>query len=196
MSLDSNAIQSTAKSECLMNSILLSVANRRGRRTIGIRSIFFLGVLFPLLSMAQVAQPMTSAAWLAGCWAVDGKEAGTGEQWMAPAGGSMLGAGRTVKNGKTVGFEFMQIRSTDEGKLEFVAMPSGQNKTTFSLVSSTAESLVFENLGHDFPQRIMYRSISTEQIIGRAEAIVSGALRGIDFPMSRIPCTAPLNQAK
>ena len=71
-------------------------------------------------------------------------------------------------------------------------MPSGQNETTFSLVSSTEGSLVFENPGHDFPQRIMYRSISTDQIIGRAEGSVSGSLRGIDFPMSRIPCEATL----
>ena len=192
MFLDSNAIQSTVKPERLMNSILLSAANRRGRRTIGIRSIFFLGVLFPVLSMAQVTEPITSAAWLAGCWAVDGKEAGTGEQWMAPAGGTMLGAGRTVKNGKTVGFEFMQIRSSEKGKLEFVAMPSGQNETTFSLVSRTEESLVFENPGHDFPQRVIYRSISTNQILGRAEGSMSGSLRGIDFPMNRIPCEATL----
>ena len=192
MSLISNAIQSTAKPERLINSILLSAANRSGRRTIGIRSIFFLVVFSPVLSMAQVPEPITSAAWLAGCWAVDGKEAGTGEQWMAPAGGTMFGAGRTVKNGKTVGFEFMQIRSSEEGKLEFVAMPSGQNETTFSLVSRTKQSLVFENPGHDFPQRVIYRSISTDQIIGRAEGSMSGSLRGIDFPMNRIPCKATL----
>lgn len=192
MSLSNNAIQSTAKPKGLMNPVLLPTANRRGRRTIEIRSIFFLVVLFPVLSTAQVAEPITSAAWLAGCWAVDGKEAGTGEQWMAPAGGTMLGAGRTVKNGKTVGFEFMQIRRSEEGSLEFVAMPSGQNETTFSLVSRTEVSLVFENPGHDFPQRVIYRSISTNQIIGHAEGIVSGSLRGIDFPMNRIPCEATL----
>ena len=196
MSLISNAIQSTAKPERLINSILLSAANRRGRRTIGIRSIFFLVGLFPVLSMAQVTEPITSAAWLAGCWAVDGKEAGTGEQWMAPAGGTMLGVGRTVRNGKTVGFEFMQIRSTEEGTLEFVAIPSDQNETTFPLVSSSEKSLVFENPDHDFPQRIIYRLISTNQTTARAEGILSGSLRGIDFPMSRIPCNASLNPAK
>ena len=29
--------------------------------------------------------------WLAGCWSQDGREAGSVEQWTAPAGGTMLG---------------------------------------------------------------------------------------------------------
>lgn len=193
MSFSGKTIQSAVKPGHQRSQFLRSDGNSRRRRIIRMRSILLFLMLLPVLALARTTEPITSAAWLAGCWAVDGKEAGTGEQWMAPAGGSMLGAGRTVKDGKTVGFEFMQIRSTEEGKLEFVAMPSGQNETTFSLVSSTEGSLVFENLGHDFPQRIMYRSISTDQIIGRAEGSVSGSLRGIDFPMNRIPCEATLS---
>jgi len=192
MSFSSKTIQSAVKPGHQGSQFLRPDGNSRRRRIIRMRSILLFLMLLPVLALARTTEPITSAAWLAGCWAVDGKEAGTGEQWMAPAGGTMLGAGRTVKDGKTVGFEFMQIRSSEEGKLEFVAMPSGQNETTFSLVSSTEGSLVFENPGHDFPQRIMYRSISTDQIIGRAEGSVSGSLRGIDFPMSRIPCEATL----
>ena len=30
-------------------------------------------------------QALAPAAWLAGCWAVTGRESGTVEQWMAPA---------------------------------------------------------------------------------------------------------------
>ncbi len=48
-------------------------------------------------------------AWLSGCWQSDTGEPGSGEQWSALAGGTMLGAGRTVRQGKTVDFEFMQL---------------------------------------------------------------------------------------
>lgn len=159
------------------------------------KPIHFISILIIyilVLPTAQAAEPIASAAWLTGCWAVDGKEAGTGEQWMAPAGGTMLGAGRTVKDGRTAGFEFMRIRSAEKNPLEFVAQPSGQSETIFTLVANSEDSLVFENLDHDFPQRVIYRRVSTHQIIGRAEGNISGSLRGIDFPMSRIPCEAPL----
>lgn len=147
--------------------------------------------LAPGPALAQGTDPLAAAAWLAGCWAAEGKEAGSGEHWMPPAGGTMLGVGRTVKNGKTVDFEFMQLRSTAEGKLNFVALPSGQRETTFVLVPNTPEALVFENLQHDFPQRVIYRWVSSERLVARIEGMHSGVLRGIDFPMKRTACGPP-----
>lgn len=147
--------------------------------------------LLPGPAVAQGADPLAAAAWLAGCWAAEGKETGSGEHWMAPAGGTMLGVGRTVKNGKTVDFEFMQLRSTPDGKLVFIALPSGQRETTFALLSSTPEALVFENLQHDFPQRVIYRWVSSERLMARIEGMRSGVLRGIDFSLKRTACVAP-----
>ena len=40
----------------------------------------------------------------------------------------MLGLGRTVKGGKTVEHEFMQIRHAADGKLIYVALPSRQKE--------------------------------------------------------------------
>lgn len=153
--------------------------------------MLLLAALLPGPALAQGADPLAAAAWLAGCWAAEGQETGSGEHWTAPAGGTMLGVGRTVKNGKTVDFEFMQLRSTAEGKLNFVALPSGQRETTFAQVSNTPEALVFENLQHDFPQRVIYRWVSDERFMARIEGLRSGMLRGIDFPMKRTACAAP-----
>jgi Domain of unknown function (DUF6265) len=142
----------------------------------------------PGLVLAQDADPLAAAAWLTGCWAADGREGGSGENWMAPAGGSMLGVGRTVKDGRTVDFEFMQLRASSEGKLVFIALPAGKRETTFTLISNPAEGLVFENLQHDFPQRVIYRSPARDRLHARIEGLRSGVLRGIDFPMKRISC--------
>ena len=46
-----------------------------------------------------------SLRWLAGCWSRTDAEAGSGEQWTAPAGGTMLGVSRTVRDGRTVEYE-------------------------------------------------------------------------------------------
>ena len=135
-------------------------------------------------------QPLEGLAWLAGCWTYDGSDAGSGEQWLAPAGGTMLGVGRTVKNGTTTEFEFMRIHTTDGGKLAYTALHSGQPQATFEASSLTAGAVTFENLQHDFPQRIIYRAVGSDRLAARVEGMRDGTLRGIDVPMTRGTCGA------
>jgi hypothetical protein len=143
----------------------------------------------PILARAQ-EQQIASLAWLAGCWAADGGEAGSGEQWLPLAGGTMLGVGRTVKDGRTVSHEFMQIRSNAQGRVVFTGHPSGQQEASFVAISLDGRSVTFENLQHDFPQRIRYTSLAADKVAARIEGMRNGALRGIDFPLTRVECGA------
>lgn len=136
---------------------------------------------------AQAAS-VSELAWLAGCWASEGAEPGSGEQWMAPAGGTLLGMSRTVKGGKTVAHEFVEIREIEPGRLAYIAHPSGQAEASFPLVRLTASEVVFENPEHDFPQRILYRLEEGGLLRARIEGLRNGQLKGVDFPMRRIPC--------
>ncbi|MBM0107692.1 hypothetical protein JM946_23355 [Steroidobacter sp. S1-65] len=154
-------------------------------------------VLRPLLMISFVAVPLNavaaesdvaSLAWLAGCWQAEWGEAGTGEHWLPPAGGTMLGVSRTVKNGKTVEFEFMQLRVNTQGKLVYIALPSGQKETTFVASAVGDRSVTFENPQHDFPQKVTYQLQSDDQLIARIEGTRNGALRGFDFEMKRVAC--------
>jgi hypothetical protein len=131
-----------------------------------------------------------SLAWLAGCWKAEKGERGSGEQWLPPAGGTMFGVSRTVKNGKTVEFEFIQVRLNAAGKLVFIALPSGQKETTFVASSGGKESVTFENPEHDFPQKVIYRLQSDDRLVARIEGTRDGKLRGVDFPMQRVACDA------
>ncbi len=126
--------------------------------------------------------------WLAGCWAGDFGEPGTTEQWMAPAGGGMLGMSRTVKKGQIVEHEFLQIRANAEGRLAYIAKPHNQAEATFTLKDEGGTALVFEDLAHDFPQRVMYRPVGTDRLMARIEGEVKGKLRFVDFPMRRVSC--------
>ncbi len=154
---------------------------------------FLRAALLGCLVVAGAARssPETSVsglAWLAGCWAsVDG-EFGTGEVWTAPAGGTMLGVSRTVRDGKTVEYEFMQIREIAPGQLAFVANPSGQKQASFPLVRSSPVELVFEDPAHDFPQRVIYRLVEPDALHARIEGVLKGEERGVDFPMKRTEC--------
>lgn len=151
------------------------------------------GLVGAMLCAAASAggESIEDLAFLAGCWASEQGEAGSGEQWMAPAGGTMLGMSRTVRGGATVAWEFLQIREVEPGKLAYVARPSGQAEASFALVRVAAGEAVFENPQHDFPQRIVYRREGEERLLARVEGPQGEAWRGIDFPLRRVACGAP-----
>lgn len=145
-------------------------------------------LLFASLA-ARADTDWSPVAWMAGCWAGDFGEAGTTEQWMAPAGESMLGMSRTVRKGRTVEHEFLQIRPDETGRLAYIAKPYNQAEATFPLKSASGQSVVFENPSHDFPQRILYRLVSEGRLMARIEGERNGQQRGVDFPMRRVACS-------
>ena len=127
-------------------------------------------------------------AWLAGCWVAEGREAGSGEFWTAPAGGTMLGLARTVKGGRTVSHEFMQLRLNAGGVLVFIAAPSGQKEAVFTAVAQGDASVVFENPAHDFPQRVSYTLQPDDRLLARIEGSRAGRHHAVDFPLRRAAC--------
>jgi hypothetical protein len=146
-----------------------------------------------ILAMQTGAQetPVDSAtpaisdlASMSGSWASMIAEPGSGELWMPPAGGTMLGVSRMIRDGKTVEHEFLRIKET-EGKIVYIACPSGQAETEFTLVSSGRTKAVFEHPAHDFPQRIIYELIPEGNLSAKIEGIIDGKLKAIDFPMKR-----------
>jgi hypothetical protein len=147
-------------------------------------------LLVSLISANASAAGVESLAWLAGCWQPEKGDAGSGEHWLAPAGGTMFGVSRTVKNGKTVEFEFMQLRTNAEGKLVLVALPSGQKETTFVASDVSDSAVTFENPAHDFPQKVIYRLQPVGRLVARIEGTRDGKVRGMDFPMKRVSCDA------
>jgi len=125
--------------------------------------------------------------WLTGCWQSDGAEPGNGEQWMAPAGGAMLGMARVVRGGRMVAYEYTRIVTTDTG-LVFIASPSGQETAEFPLKQLGDNEVVFENPDHDFPQRVIYRLIDSDHLRGRIEGMTSDGESHVDFPLTRTAC--------
>jgi hypothetical protein len=112
---------------------------------------------------------------------------------MAPAGGTLLGVGRTVKNSATVAHEFLQIRDSTSGGLEYVANPSKQSEAIFSLLRLSESEVIFENPEHDFPQRIIYR-LRGNTLLGRIEGELNGEVRAADFPMKRVDCESGISK--
>jgi hypothetical protein len=141
---------------------------------------------------AFAADDLARLSWLTGCWSSETGEPGSGEQWTALAGGTMFGIGRTIKQGKTVDHEFLELREDADGRVVFVAHPSRQKTARFPAIRLADGEVVFENVQHDFPQRVIYRLDGPDTLRARIEGMRNGTLRGVDFPMKRVSCdTSP-----
>jgi hypothetical protein len=135
----------------------------------------------------QAGDELDKLAWLAGCWTGGDDVRQVDEQWMKPLGGTMMGMGRTVANGKTVDWETLVIRHAGS-EIVFVANPARQAEASFTMVSASENEVRFENPSHDFPQRIIYRLNPDGSLHARIEGTRDGKLRGVDFPMKRGKC--------
>ena len=147
-------------------------------------------VLFGTFTARSQTNSVDTLSWMAGCWElnVPQRQMTIAEHWMKPAGGTLIGMSRTVRGGKTTGFEYIRIETTADG-VDYVAKPSSnKEETRFKLVRSSSTEAVFENLAHDFPQRIIYRNQSPDALFARIEGTQNGKLNGMDIPMKRAKC--------
>ena len=139
-------------------------------------------------TLAQETKPnINNLKWITGCWESNNKNELVTEQWMKPAGNSMLGMSRTVANGKTSAYEFLRIIQ-ENFEVFYIANPSKQQETSFKLIKQTNNEAIFENPTHDFPQRIIYRLKSKTSLVARIEGDNKGKQMGFDYPMKRVKC--------
>ena len=143
---------------------------------------------------AALAQPVTQVApadladlgWMAGCWEHHDGATRIEERWTSPEGGILLGSGKTIRDGAPTGFEFMRVEVLD-GRPTFVALPSGQPEARFPLREITSEGWVFEDLAHDFPQRVTYGRTGRHTMRAIVEGVVDGNARGFTLDYTRCP---------
>jgi hypothetical protein len=142
------------------------------------------------LQAAAVPSPPTGiarVAWLQGCWeSVDGPRV-VEEQWSAPRGTNMLGMGRTLAGDRLVEYELIVLR--EEGaQLAYEAHPSGQPAAVFMSQTIGEARVVFENLQHDFPQRVGYERATADDLLAWIEGMRNGQSRRIEFRYHRAAC--------
>jgi Domain of unknown function (DUF6265) len=106
-------------------------------------------------------QTIGDLAWMSGDWqTAAGGRARIEEHWTTPAGGSMIGMGRTIAGDKTVEFEYLRLEQRADA-IYYVAHPKARCPgTDFKLTRLSGQEAVFENPQHDFPKRVIYRKNS------------------------------------
>ena len=152
------------------------------------RPVHWLLAALTLVGAAAHAEPagIQRLAWLAGCWSLTNGERTVDEQWTAPRAASMQGMSRTIRADKLVAYEAVIVRERGD-LLDYEVIPSGQAKTVFSSISIDDNSVVFENLQHDFPQRVAYRR-NGDQLLAWIEGPRNGAVRRVEYPYRRVAC--------
>lgn len=161
------------------------------------RPMMVRALLLAWLATPLAAQTPTIArvGWLQGCWALaTPQQRVVEEQWMAPRGRSMVGMGRTLRGDSLMEFEVVVIRE-GAGTLVYEAHPSGQPPDSFTAIAITDTGVVFENAAHDFPQRVGYRRIGRDSLIGYIEGTLGGRARHIEFPYARARCAGESSSA-
>jgi hypothetical protein len=137
-------------------------------------------------AFAQTDLPVDSLSWFSGCWLLEESNGRvTTECWMKPQGGVMLGISQAVKNGKTTSTEFIRIQKNTDGKLQYIANPSGQKETPFTMISFSKNEVLFENPEHDFPQKIRYKKLPDGSLVASIEGKINGKEKIITYPYKR-----------
>jgi hypothetical protein len=146
----------------------------------------------PLGEEAKTTQrydTMKEFAWLEGTWQDSTPDALFTERWTKE-NDSVYTAESTITKGKdTLFFETIVLDQTGDS-LHYIVTTPKQNDAkpvSFTLKSFTANSYVFENKQHDFPQRITYTKITNDSLIAEISGTQNGKPATEQFPMKRLP---------
>lgn len=132
--------------------------------------------LFPSLFFAQ---SITDFNWLVGKWKVQSDHSEIYEEWWID-NNELLGLGYSIKENEKVISEHLIIKLIGN-KVVYIASPVKQTPTLFNLVKHENSNFTFENLEHDFPQRIIYTKITDNEFHARVEGLRSGKMSGFEI---------------
>ena len=131
----------------------------------------FIGLMFAAVVFAGPvrAADFAQISFMSGCWkTAAGVSPEYRECYTAPKAGMMQGSSQTIENGTTTFFEFSLVME-DAGKIVYRPFIKGVQSVDFMLTKLTASEAVFENLAHDYPQRVIYRKGTDGKLTARIE---------------------------
>jgi len=149
--------------------------------------VVLLGAVCAAAPLAGQATGVGRVGWLQGCWVGVSPGRVVEENWTAPRGGSMIGVSRTLRGDSLLTYELVIVRARDT-TLQYEAHPARQAPATFTAIHASDTALVFENRAHDFPQRVGYRRIRNDSLVGYIEGSMGGRARRMEFPYARARC--------
>jgi Domain of unknown function (DUF6265) len=152
-----------------------------------------IGMRFVLIGLALLLAPCASAQtppatpdWMSGYWLSCEHSEQVAENWFGAGSGMLLGANLT-RGAHGVQFEMLRIGASSQPSatgVSYYGQPGGRPPTEFVGRELGAHRVVFENLAHDFPQRIIYWREGSS-LHARVEGVVNGRLETEEWRMRR-----------
>ena len=143
-------------------------------------------ILF-LLSLAFInctAQTnMSQLNWMCGDWNFTTKNTKVHEHWEKKSDSLFSGFSFSIQGIDTVSSEHIEMLMVNK-QVQYRVTVKEQNKgetIPFLMMSCNADSVVFENRLHDFPQRIIYKKVDATKMIAAIEGPIKNTWKRREF---------------
>ena len=148
--------------------------------------------VFVTISMAQQTVYTTTdfkpLHGLTGLWKMEGKRGALYEEWLVSGDNQLTGRSYKINNRDTMVLENVIISLQGDAIFytPVVRDQNNQQPVPFKLISYNNNRYVFENKEHDYPQRVIYELISSNELRARIEGSKGGKEMGSGFNYTRV----------
>lgn len=133
-------------------------------------------------------EKIKAASWLLGNWENKSADGNLTENWKKVNDSTFEAQSYYIKEKDTLHFESIILQQKGE-ELTYTATVKGQNNdkpVAFKLTTSTDKQVAFENLKHDYPQKISYTQITPDSLVAKISGIQQGKPSSESFSMKKI----------
>lgn len=132
------------------------------------RLFVFLGFVIGLfLTACNAPKPTETIFKLVGDWKTT-KGPVFYESWKINPDSTLIGSGFSINESDTLIIEQMQLIRLGDS-LVYKVTAGTQQTVSFGLVKATKNSWIFENIAHDYPNRIIYKLINDSTLNAQVE---------------------------
>lgn len=133
----------------------------------------------------SITSGLANCQWIEGEWTNNSEQGMLVEKWSRLNDTCMSGLSFLINGKDTLFSEKIRlcVRNKEVFYLSAVQGQNGNQEVSFELIHSTSDSLIFENLLHDFPQRIIYTHPSNDSLVASIEGNKNGVQRKEFFRM-------------
>lgn len=129
--------------------------------------------------------------WFIGSWSGETNESIYTETWKKVNDTLFTGQSYFINGSDTLSRETISLQQQDTSVF-YIPLVEGQNDNKpvyFKLNFSDCTNAVFENPGHDFPQKITYELRNGDSLVATVSGLQEGKNRSFSFPMKRVKNT-------
>ncbi len=125
--------------------------------------------------------------WLIGVWQRETERSITEESWSRLSESTFEGESVTTSkaNGETVFTESLLLVEMEDELFYIPKVAENTYPVPFKLIEIGEDRATFENVDHDFPQRIQYRLLGADSLMVTISGDQDGQSRKVDFPFLR-----------